>query len=174
MRARIESARARLTIFHVVVLAVLLLVVGGLIYVLMARVLYARIDEGLLAVTRIAATSLDNDLAEGQDVEDAARSTAAELASPRQMLAIYDGNGRLLAESGRDDDVEIQLPPLDTIPLTDPLLTTITEARDDDDRHRLAMRRVALAKHDADYIVVAGSSLEPTDEELEALRETLA
>jgi heavy metal sensor kinase len=173
MRLRIESVRARLTIFHVVVLAVLLLVVGGLIYALLARALYARIDERLLAVMQIATTSLDNDLAEGQDITDAARSTAAELASRQQMLAIYDANGQLLAESGRDDDVEIRLPPVETIPSADTQLTTITEARDDDDRHRLAMRRVALLTHNATYIVVAGGSLEPTDEELEALRDTL-
>ena len=173
MRLRIESVRARLTVFHVVVLAVLLLVVGGLIYGLLARALYARIDERLLAVMQIASTSLDNDLAEGQDIADAARSTAAELASRQQLLAIYDANGQLLAESGRDDDLEISLPPVETIPSDDTQLTTLAEARDADDRHRLAMRRVTLAKHDATYIVVAGSSLEPTDEELEALRDTL-
>jgi heavy metal sensor kinase len=174
MRLRIESVRARLTIFHVAVLAVLLLVVGGLIYGLLARALYTRIDESLLAVMQIATTSLDNDLAEGQDITDAARSTAAELASRQQMLAIYDANGQLLAESGRDDDVEIRLPPLDTIPTDDTQLTTVTEARDADDRHRLAMRRVTLPTHNATYIVVAGGSLEPIDEELEALRDTLA
>jgi heavy metal sensor kinase len=173
MRLRIESVRARLTIFYVLVLGVVLLVVGGLIYVLLAKVLYTRIDEGLLAVVQIATNSLDNDLTEGQDVADAARSTAAELASRQQMLAIYGPDGQFLAESGRDDDVEIHLPPLETISFTDTHLTTITEAQDDDDRHRLAMRRVSLPKHDATYIVVVGSSLEPTDEELEAVRDTL-
>ena len=173
MRLTIESVRARLTVFYVVVLAVVLLVVGGLIYVLLARVLYTRIDESLLAVMQITATSLDNDLAEGQDVADAARSTAAELASRQQMLAIYDANGQLLAESGRDDDVEIHLPSAETISSAETQLTTIAEPRDDDDRHRLAMRRVTLPRHNATYIVVAGSSLEPTDEELEALRDTL-
>ena len=59
-------------------------------------------------------TSLANDLAEGQDTEDAARSTAAELASRQQMLAIYDADGRLLAEEGRDDDLAIALPALAT------------------------------------------------------------
>jgi heavy metal sensor kinase len=174
MRLRVESVRARLTVFYVVVLGVALVVVGGLIYVLLARMLYTRIDESLLAVVQIATTSLENDLAEGQDFADAARSTAAELSSRQQMLAIHDEAGRLLAESGRDDDLDIRLPPLATIPFADTLLTTMTEARDDDDRHRLAMRRVTLARHDATYIVVAGSSLEPTDEELEALRDTLA
>ena len=174
MNLRIESVRARLTVFYVVVLGVVLLVVGGLIYVLLARILYIRVDESLLAAVQIAMNSLGNDLAEGQDVTDAAQSTAAELSAREQMLAIYDATGRLLAESGRDDDLQIQLPPVDTIPTTDALLLTVTEEPDDDDRHQLAMRRVTLVEHDATYIVVAGSSLESIDEELEALRDTLA
>ena len=67
--------------------------VGGLIYVLLARALYSRIDDNLHAVMQIATTSLTNDLAEGQDYADAARSTAAELSSHQQMLAIYDADG---------------------------------------------------------------------------------
>ena len=47
---------------------------------LLARALYSRIDDNLRAL-QITMTSLANDLAEGQDVEDAARSTAAELSS---------------------------------------------------------------------------------------------
>src|SRR5688572_18973024 len=117
MRAlMLETVRARLTLWYVTVLAAALLVVGGLIYVLLARALYARIDDTLEAVVQIAMTSLANDLAEGQDTHDAARSTAAELASRQQMLAIYDVTGQLLAEEGRDDDLEFALPPLDTIP----------------------------------------------------------
>ena len=73
----IETVRARLTIWYVAALAAALIMVGGLIYVLLARALYVRIDENLAAVSRIAMTSLANDLAEGQDVADAARSTAA-------------------------------------------------------------------------------------------------
>ena len=140
MRLRIESVRARLTVFHVVVLAVLLLVVGGLIYGLLARALYARIDESLLAVMQIATTSLDNDLAEGQDVADAARSTAAELTSRQQMLAIYDANGQLLAESGRNDDLEISLPAVDTIPSDDTRRGEARSARAGCRRHRARRR----------------------------------
>ncbi len=87
---RIDSVRGRLTLFWVAVLAAASLMVGGLIYVLLAGVLYSRIDDNLRAVVQIATTSLTNDLAEGQDVEDAARSTAAELSSRQLLLAIYD------------------------------------------------------------------------------------
>lgn len=171
---RIDTVRARLTAFYVSVLAAALVIVGGLIYVLLARALYARIDENLHALVQITVTSLANDLAEGQDVADAARSTAAELSSRQQMLAIYDDTGRVLAEGGRDDDLAIALPALESIPTDDALLETVVEERDEDDRHRLALRRVTILPHQATYIVVAGMSLEPTDEELESLRVILS
>ena len=170
----IETVRARLTLWYVTVLAAALCVVGGLIYVLLARALYARIDDNLKAVMEIAMTSLANDLAEGQDTRDAARSTAAELASRQQMLAIYDATGQLLAEEGRDDDLEFTLPPLVTIPTGEVLLRTVVEAEDEDDRHRLAVRRVTIGPAGKTYLVVVGSPLEPTDEELESLREILS
>ena len=168
---KIESVRGRLTLFYVSVLAAALVVVGALIYVLLARALFVRVDENLLAGVGIAATSLSNDLGEGQDYEDAARSTAAEQASGAQMLAIYDGRGRLLAESGRDSDLEIALPALSGIPDDDTLLETVLE-RDLDDRHRLAFRRVSIPP--VQYIVVAGADLDPMDEELAFLRGILA
>jgi heavy metal sensor kinase len=171
---RIDSVRGRLTLFWVAVLTAALVAVSGLIYVLLARALYTRIDDSLRAVLQIAATSLTNDLAEGQDYADAAHSTAAELSSRQQMLAIYDPEGRLLAEAGRDDDLEITVPDVRTVPAQDALLLTVTEAGDDDDRHRLAMRHVRVGTADARYLIVVGSSLEPTDEELESLREVLA
>jgi two-component system OmpR family sensor kinase len=171
---RIDTIRGRLTAFYITALAAALIIVGGLIYVLLARALYARIDDGLYALVQITVTSLTNDLGEGQDVADAARSTAAELSSRQQMLAIYDDTGRLLAHGGRDDDLNIALPMLETIPTDDASLHTVIEEKDQDDRHRLAFRRVVIPSHNAKYIVVAGSSLEPIDEELESLREILA
>lgn len=171
---RIDSVRGRLTLFWMAVLAAALVTVGGLIYALMARALYTRIDENLRTVVQIATTSLRNDLAEGQDYADAARSTAAELSSRQQMLAFYDTGGGLLAESGRDDDLAVALPTVTAIPTDDVLLLTVGEVKDDDDRHRLAIRRVSIPPADTAYVIVVGSDLEPTDEELESLREVLA
>ena len=169
----IETVRARLTVWYVTALTLALVVVGGLIYVLLARALYTRIDQNLDAVVEIAMTSLANDLAEGQDTQDAARSTAAELASRQQMLAIYDAAGQLLAEAGRDDDLAVTLPALASIPTEEVMLQTVIEARDRDDRHRLAFRRVTIGPAAIGYVVAVGTSLEPTDEELESLREIL-
>jgi heavy metal sensor kinase len=166
---RIDTVRARLTFFYVSTLAMALIVVGGLIYVLLARALYSRIDQTLPAVVQMAATSLANDLAEGQDTEDAARTTSAELDAQDQTVAIYDGAGRLLAESGREDDLELALPPLETIPGDEVLLSTVFET-DGDDRHRVAMRRVTVAPQGTGFIVVVAGSLETPDEELASLR----
>jgi two-component system OmpR family sensor kinase len=170
---RIDSVRGRLTLFYVSFLAAALVAVGGLIYVLLARALYSRIDDNLRAVVEIAITSLANDLAEGQDTEDAARSTAAELASRRQTLAIYDNAGRLLAQEGDDDPLAFSLPAIDTIPAGDVLLLTAGEVKDKDDRHRLALRLVTIPPAGTSYIVLVGNALEPTDEELESLRTIL-
>lgn len=172
--AMVETVRARLTLWFVSVLAVALFAVGSLIYALLARALYQRIDESLHVVVEIAMASLHNDLNEGQDTEDAARSTAAELASNRQMVSIYDAAGRLLAAEARDEDLVIELPPVDEIPFDREDLSTVHERNDVDDRHRLAMRRVTIAGFETTYIIVAGRSLEPTDEELESLRRILA
>jgi heavy metal sensor kinase len=168
---RIDSVRGRLTLYYVSVLAVALVIVGVLIYALLARALYVRVDETLAAGAGIAATSLSNDLDEGQDYEDAARSTVAEQGSPTQLRAVYDTRGRLLAESRRDPDLEIAVPPLDTLPDRDVLLQTVLE-RDGDDRHRLAWRKVSLPA--AEYVVVVAADLDPMDEELGFLRGTLA
>lgn len=169
-----ESVRARLTLWYVSLLAATLIASLALIYLLLARALYVRVDDTLRAVVQIAQTSLANDLNEGQDAEDAARSTATELASRQTLLAIYDGRGRLLAEAGREDDIAIVLPAVESIPADDDRLETIVEADDLDDRHRLALRRITVPGFDVNYIIVAGTSLEPTDEELESLRGILA
>ena len=169
----IESLRARLTFWYVSVLAAVLLAVCVTIYLLLGRTLFNRVDGNLRAVTGIAVTSLTNDLAEGQDVDDAARSTATELLSDQAKLAIYDGSGRPLAEAGRDDDLEVTLPPLDSIPSEDPLLYTVAEPADADDRHRVAVRRARIPPSGTEYVIVVSTDLEPIDEELESLREIL-
>src|SRR5687768_15636657 len=147
----LDTVRTRLTAWYVSLLAAILFVVIAMIYVLLSRALYARIDDGLRAVLQIATTSLDNDLGEGQSVDDAARSTAAELASRQQLAAIYDGRGRLLGEAGREDDIVLPMPPVDQIPADEGArLVTIVETDDLDDRHRLAMRRVTI-RQKVDY-----------------------
>lgn len=169
-----ETVRTRLTLWYVSLLAAILVAVIALIYILLARALYVRVDDSLAAFIQIAATSLANDIAEGQTPTDAARSTAQELASRQSLVQVYDGQGRLLGEAGREDDIVVPLPPIGDIPFDGPAsLITIVEADDLDDRHRLAFRRVTIPPG-INFIVAVGSSLERTDEELGSLRAILA
>jgi two-component system OmpR family sensor kinase len=168
----IHSLRARLTVWYVSVLAVFLIAVSLLIQVLLRGELHDRIDENLRAVTGIAITSLDNDLNEGQSVVGAAQSTSAELNSNQAMVAIYDAAGTLLAEAGRDEELELVLPPISNIPPDEPLYYTAIES-DDDDRHRIAVRRTVVGPGRTPYLIVAGTDMESTDEELASLRRIL-
>jgi two-component system OmpR family sensor kinase len=169
----IETIRGRLTLWYLSVLAFVLVLVSVLIYVLLAEALEDRVDTNLRVVMGIAATSLANDLDEGQDIDDAARSTAAELSSDDQMLAIFNSQGHLLAESGREPDLPIDLPALGAISSTEPYLYTVSETDEADDRHRIAVRMLSVSPAHVPYIVMVGNSLDATDEELAFLREIL-
>jgi len=168
-----HSLRARLTVWYVSIFGAVLIAVCLAIYALLGRALYSRVDENLVAVTRIAITSLSNDLAEGQSPADAAKSTASELASDQAVLAIYNERGDLLAAEGHDEDLEIRLPAMDSIPDDEPLLFTVAESDDADDRHRMAALRARLPAHATTFLILASSDLERTDDELASLRQIL-
>jgi heavy metal sensor kinase len=168
----IETIRARLTLWYVSALALALAVASIAIYLLLARALEDRVDGNLRSLIAIAATSLSNDLAEGQDIESAARSTATELASSDQMVAVFSADGRLLAEAGREPDLALTLPG-GAPPNQDAILYTAAESDEPDDRHRIAVQHLTLKPSGVEYIVMAGNSLEMTDDELRSLRGVL-
>ena len=104
---------------------------------------------------------------------DRRTDAAVRAARARDVCAAADSTSsssdrhRALPASRRRSEV-------DEIPSEgDAVLMTIVEADDLDDRHRLALRRVTIPPG-IEYVIVVGSSLEPTDEELESLRGILA
>ena len=111
---RIESVRGRLTLFYVSVLAAALILVGGLIYVLL---------RGRSSPSRREPAR------GGADHDDVAHQRSGRRPGLRGCGPEHRGgasssgrclplrrDGRLLAESGRDGDLEIVLPPLDGDP----------------------------------------------------------
>ena len=94
MKIRIlDSVRVRLTLWYVSMLALVLIAFSVVIYTLLSRSLYERVDEGLRSVIGVATVSITHDTEEGQTSEGAARSTLAELYNPQQTLAFFDGSG---------------------------------------------------------------------------------
>ncbi len=167
-----ESVRARLTLWYVSALALILVVFGVAVYVMLSRALHRRVDEALRSTIEISITSLTHDAQEGQSPESAAQSTAAELSHPQQSMMIFDSKGQLLAEHPYEDNLHITLPDLSAIPADEVYLYTVA-GKGADDRHRLAVRRVQIPPADTPYIILASQPLEAVEEELESLREAL-
>ena len=121
---------------------------------------------------QIAMTSLANDLAEGQDAEDAASSTAAELSSRQQMLAIYDSTDGCWPRKGATATSSSRCRRSTAIPDRRRIVSDRDEEKDDDDRHRLGVRRVTIGRAATTWSWSA-VRLESTDEELASLRQIL-
>jgi heavy metal sensor kinase len=169
-----ESVRARLTLWYVSVLALVLVAFSLGVYALLARALYARVDEGLLSLVEITTKSLSNDIDEGQTVEGSAESTVAELRNPQQAIAVFDASGRLLAENTSGEDFHPRLPGLDSIPGGEALLYSVPEEEGEaDDLHRVAVRRVSVAARRVPYVILINQPLDPIEDELELLRRIL-
>jgi heavy metal sensor kinase len=165
----LNNIRSRLTLWYASVLTGVLIAFSLGIYVLLSRALHQRVDADLQSVITIARTSLAHDAEEGQSSDDAARTTVAELSGPQQALAIFDADGVLLADAGWDD-FEPRLP----APASDQFQAfTMPEDDDDDEYLRIATQRVLIPASQIAYVVLAGQSLEPVEDELESLRDIL-
>jgi two-component system OmpR family sensor kinase len=169
----INTVRGRLTLWYVSALALILVAFVVAVYVMLSRALHRRVDEALRSTLEISITSLTHDTQEGQSSQSAAQSTAAELSHPQQALMIFDADGRLLAEHPYEEDLEIRLPDLGSIPGDEVYLYTVAEESDADDEHRLAVRRVRIPPADTPFIILASQPLEAIEDELESLREIL-
>ena len=113
----IETVRARLTLWYVTVLAAALLVVGGLIYVLLARALYARIDDNLQA------RRADRDDLAGQRSRRRAGHRGCGAGAPRRSCPrgsrcwpSTTARAGCWRKTGATTTSTFALPPLDTIP----------------------------------------------------------
>ena len=161
----LDSIRTRLTLWHVGVLALALIVFSAGVYLLLARTLYRRMDESLRASSESIAISLVRERAEGETEAEAAHSAVDELHLLNQAMAIFDAEGRLLAEKPAPGNDHARLPPLDSIPAGD--LRLYTEPGDDDEGQRVAARRVKISDAGSPYLIVVSQPLETVTEELE-------
>jgi heavy metal sensor kinase len=172
----LDSVRIRLTLWYVVVLALVLIVFSAVVYTLLSRALYQRVEDELVTVIEVATKSLIRDTEEGQTSKDAAlsiaaaRRTAAELFNSEQSLAIFDGSGALLAENVSDNDFRAELPDSDLTADQQFHFYTVTED-DGDDNHRVAVRRVSIPPANTPYVILTAQELDPIEDELQSLRE---
>ncbi|HEY7180679.1 MAG TPA: ATP-binding protein [Blastocatellia bacterium] len=164
----IDSIRTRLTLWHVGVLALALIVFSAGVYLLLARNLHRRMDESLLASSESIAISLVRERAEGETEAEAARSATDELRLLNQAMAVFDVEGRLLAEKPTAHNDHARLPPLDSIPDGD--IRLYTQPVDGAEGQRVVARRVKIGPADVTYLIVVSQPLETVTEELAMLR----
>src|SRR5580704_5079563 len=93
-----DSVRVRLTLWHVGILALLLVTLGAGVYAVLRQNFYDRADATLKAVASATVSILGKELSESGLDELAARDAVKTLNFPDQTLAIFDASGDLLAE----------------------------------------------------------------------------
>ncbi|MGE0105184.1 MAG: heavy metal sensor histidine kinase [Blastocatellales bacterium] len=165
----IDSLRTRLTIWHIGIMALVLLVFSAGIYSLLERNLKQRTDAGVDAALRAMDHLLAYERAEGDTELEAARNTVAELRYPQMALAVYTADGLLLADSRFGRTRAILPAPVSEITDRPGYFNVPDEARGAG--MRVGVQRVVPASNASPNIIVAAHSLELVDEELGALRQ---
>lgn len=165
----LDSMRTRLTLWYVGVLALALVAFSASVYAVTAYNLHQRLDTGLRTLLQVAVVSLKHGAEEGLTNEAAAKREVAELSTSLQSLAIFDADGRLMAESLSRDGFYARLPQLNLIPDSEAYLYTTSGGEDGDDHFRLAVQRALVTPDGKPLIVLVSQPLEPVEDELELL-----
>jgi len=162
------SVRARLTLWHVSVLALLLVAFSLGLYVLLRNNFYERADGILKSVCSATVSILTKELSESGLDELAARDAVKTLNLPEHTLAILDAQGDLLAEKPVGTSAAISFPVASDLDDGNVHLATVQVAGGD--LRRVAAVRVTLDPVGRTYTIVTSRSLTPLLGELSADR----
>ena len=106
-----SSVRTRLTVWYIGVLALVLLAFSVGVYIMLKRSLYAQLDSDLKSTAESTTASLVRATATGKDLQQAATDELNDHIGPDQSAAIFDRDGRAIAENPDLAGVRAQLPP---------------------------------------------------------------
>lgn len=166
------SVRTRLSLWFVGALLLVLLIFSFGVYALLASNLQRRTDESLRAALDSMHHLLGYERTEGDTEPEAARNTVAELRYPNMTLAVFTGDGQLLAETLTSNNDHTPLPVLPSEVKEEARFFTLPNPREPHkDAWRVVVRRVRALPTDAPNLIVARQSLQPLTEELESLRQ---
>ena len=157
----LDSVRLRLTIWHVGILALLLISLSAGVYVVLRTNFYEKAGGILKSVCRATVSILGKELSESGQEAIAARNTLATLNFPEYTLAIFDAQSNLLAEKPTGSTARITLP--DPSFPTDGVvhLYTVRAKGGDLELRRVAAIRGKVAPTGQVYTVVVSQSLTP-------------
>ena len=169
----LDSVRARLTLWHVGVLALVLVVFSISVYALLARSLYARLDDDLRTTLRETGVSLGREIGDGEQEAKAAADVLDEHIGPRQAAAIFDERGQLIADDPALNGLHAQLPTQVGATNEAQLYTTPSVEPDNKAGRRVAVGRITLAKTGKAYVLVVSQPLDVVPNELRTIRYVL-
>jgi len=155
----LDSVRLRLTLWHVGLLALLLIAFSAGSYSLMRRHFYERADGILMSVASATISILREELSESGIDELASRKAVRTLNFPEHTLAIFDADGDLLIEKPVGSSQQAPLPARDLLKDGVVLLYTTSPAGANREQRRVAALRVALEPVGRAYTVVTSRSL---------------
>lgn len=163
-----DSVRARLTLWYVGVLALVLIAFSITIYALLAAILFDGLDTELGATMDETSLSLVHEIVqEGGEERRAAASVLDEHIAPRQAAAVFDSRGNLVAEDTAQGDVHATLPDINLVPRADAELYTIQGGqRGYTESRRVAVKRVDIPTTGKSYIIVISQSFDTVNREL--------
>jgi heavy metal sensor kinase len=163
-----DSVRTRLTLWHTGVLALVLIGFSLAVYALLSRSLYRRLDDDLRTTVKEMGFSLADDIDAGEAETKAAANGLYEHIGPRQSAAIFDAEGRLIAENPSLSDVHAQLPAPGSIPADQARLYTIPSPGSAG--RRVAVQRITLGNPGRTYLMVVDHPLDEVANQLKTIR----
>ncbi len=168
-----SSVRTRMTLWYVSVLGVVLCAFSAGVYILLARSLYERMDARLEATLAATAAALKPAFVQESNTQKVTRAFE-DLSFPNQTIAVLDAGGQVLAQNRAPGGPALRLPSSPFTRSQSMGSYELPETRPDaDDSCRGMFRWVTPDSTSASYGVLVSESLEPLDEQLDTLLNTL-
>ncbi|HMV85529.1 MAG TPA: ATP-binding protein [Blastocatellia bacterium] len=163
--------RTKLTLWYTGALALALIIFSAGVYWLASGKLQRRLDTGLQTTIEGIGRLLIYELAEGETETQALHSALNEHYFPSQAAAIFDLQGRLLAEKSLPDDHRVRLPPGIAPFAEETRFATVTDKTPKlATGRRVAYQRVTAARENKSYLIVVSQDLASISDDLELLR----
>ncbi len=169
-----DSVRARLTLWYLVVLSLILVTFSVSVYIFVARNAYDRVDASLRSAMDTVASFLEHQgVAHGSESQAVAQALR-NLPLTNHAIAIFDSEGRSLGEKPAGDQIHVSLPPYGVTSVFSTSFYSLPERNSEsDDSCRGLVERVGGAPGNASYFVVVNQSLEPVADQLDSLQDVL-
>jgi heavy metal sensor kinase len=168
----LDSVRVRLTLCQVAVLAFLLILFSMAVYALMSSILYGRVDAVLSSVVDGTISMLTKEANEEGLLFFAPSHALKALSFPDTSLAIFDAQGKLLAQKNIRG-YRADTPPVDGLALAEIRKYSVPEPDRAGGFSRAAALKVRVLPVDQTFIIVANQSLDPVLRQLDTLRRIL-